>query len=429
MAPLPDETALLTTKLHTNPPQPWEKPPEPREGRVAVIGGGIAAANIAAALRRRGREVVLIERHPALAQEGSGNPAGIVMPRPAARNDAETRFFARAFRHAITAYGEQAGDAFAPCGVLQLALTRQEERRLAAFVALGLLDARQGRMVGRQEAARLAGVSLPAGGLWSESAGLLRPRLACARLVEGLDRLMLGQEAAALSPTRNGWRIGLADGGRLESENVVIASALEAARFQATGWLPLAARRGQITLAPPGPESAGLRAALVFGGYVTPAVAGRHAVGATFDHSHGGLQAVTVADHRRNLAGLTAALGDILPALPDEALDGRAALRAVTPDHLPLAGPVPDQAGWLEDYAPLAKNAHRRGLPPARWLPGLFVMTGLGPRGLTLAPLLAEILASQICGGAEALPGEEQALLQPGRFIIRQLRRQQGAAG
>ncbi|WP_445680582.1 FAD-dependent 5-carboxymethylaminomethyl-2-thiouridine(34) oxidoreductase MnmC [Radicibacter daui] len=419
----------MTIELHTNLRQPWEVPPETRPGRVTVIGGGIAAATLAAALLKRGREVVLIERHPALAQEGSGNPAGIVMPRPAARNDAETRFFARAFRRALATYEELTEDAFSACGVLQLALTGKEERRLAAFLALGLLETAEGRMVGRDEAQGLTGARLPAGGLWSADGGLLRPRRACARLTAGIDRLMLGQEATALSRTATGWRISLANGETLESETVVIASALEAARFEVTAWLPLAARRGQITLTPPGTQSARLQAALVFGGYMTPLVEGRHAVGATFDHSAGGPQTVEAADHRRNLATLSEALGDILPDQPEEALQGRAALRAVTPDHLPLAGPVPDHAGWLEDYAPLAKNAHRGGLPPARWLPGLYVMAGLGPRGLTVAPLLAEMLAGQICGGTEALPGEEQALLQPGRFIIRQLRRQQGAAG
>jgi tRNA 5-methylaminomethyl-2-thiouridine biosynthesis bifunctional protein len=333
---------------------------------VAVIGGGIAAASLAGALARRGREVVLVERHQALALEGSGNPAGIVMPRPAARNDAETRFFARAFRHAAAAYPRLASGVFSPCGVLQLATTPREQQRLAAFLALGLLAPGEGRMVDADEAGMLAGAELPAGGLWSQSGGLLRPRLACARLTGGIERLVLGQEATALTPTRTGWRITLAHGNTLESDTVVIANALEAARFEATAWLPLAARRGQITRAPPGPASASLSAALVFGGYMTPLVEGRHSVGATFDHSAGGPQVVEPADHRRNLAALREALGNILPPLPEEALEGRAALRAVTPDHLPLAGPIPDHAAWLEDYAPLARNAHRRGLPPAR---------------------------------------------------------------
>lgn len=428
MALPPDETALLTSTVPTRPLQPWEILPEPRPGRVAVIGGGIAASSLAGALARRGREVMLVERHPALALEGSGNPAGIVMPRPAARNDAETRFFARAFRHAAAAYPRLAGGVFSPCGVLQLARTPREQQRLAAFLDLALLAPGEGRMVNAGEAEALSGVKLPVGGMWSQSGGLLRPRLACAQLTGGIERLVLGQEATALTPNGASWRITLAHGNTLESDTVVIANALEAARFEPTAWLPLAARRGQITLAPPDKASARLRAALVFGGYMTPLVEGRHAVGATFDHSPGGPHAVEPSDHRRNLDGLREALGDILPPLPEEVLEGRAALRAVTPDHLPLAGPVPDHAGWLEDYAPLARNAHRRGLPPARWLPGLYVLTGLGPRGLTLAPLLAEMLAAQICGGDAALPDEEQALLQPGRFIIRRLRRQIGTA-
>jgi tRNA 5-methylaminomethyl-2-thiouridine biosynthesis bifunctional protein len=421
----------LIQQLHAAATEPWERLPADRAGRISVIGGGIAAATIAAALTRRGREVTLIERHPTLAAEGSGNPVGIVMPRPAAGDEAETRFFARAFRHAVTAYPELTQGAFKQTGVLQLAQSAREHKRLAAFLALGLLDETHGRLVGEGEAGRLVGLELPAGGLWSAQGGLLQPRLACEQLTRGITRLQLG--AAALRLVRMdpkdgeaGWQIDIEGGQSIESESVIIANALEATQFEATSWLPLSARRGQITLAEPEERSAGLRAALVFGGYMTPPVEGRHCIGATFDHADPGPQAVSSADHLRNLAALTQALGDILPKAASGNPGGRAALRAVTPDHLPLAGPVPDRAAWLEDYAPLARNAHRRGLPAARWIPGLYVMSGLGPRGLTVAPLLAEMLAAQICGEESEVPAQEARLLQPGRFIIRQLKRQAG---
>ena len=52
-------------------------------------------------------------------------------------------------------------------------------------------------------------------------------------------------------------------------------------------------------------------------------------------------------------------------------------MRCTTPDHLPLVGPLTDLAGGAE-------------------LPGLWVCTGLGARGATLALLCAELLAARL---------------------------------
>src|SRR4051812_33812435 len=62
--------------------EPWFAPASPRSpGRAAVIGAGIAGASVTHALRRRGWNVTLIDRHGAIAEEASGNPVGVIMPR------------------------------------------------------------------------------------------------------------------------------------------------------------------------------------------------------------------------------------------------------------------------------------------------------------------------------------------------------------
>jgi tRNA 5-methylaminomethyl-2-thiouridine biosynthesis bifunctional protein len=67
----------------------------------------------------------------------------------------------------------------------------------------------------------------------------------------------------------------------------------------------------------------------------------------------------------------------------------RASVRAATPDHLPLAGAV---------------------------APGLYVLAGLGGRGLCLAPLLAEALVAEAVGVSSPLPGALLALCDPTRY-------------
>jgi tRNA 5-methylaminomethyl-2-thiouridine biosynthesis bifunctional protein len=69
----------------------------------------------------------------------------------------------------------------------------------------------------------------------------------------------------------------------------------------------------------------------------------------------------------------------------------------VTPDFLPLAGPL---------------EAH-----------GLFILSGLGSRGFCAAPLLAEHVAALALGTPSPLPAGLAEIVDPGRFAARRNRR------
>ena len=56
-------------------------------------------------------------------------------------------------------------------------------------------------------------------------------------------------------------------------------------------------------------------------------------------------------------------------------------------------------------------------------MPGLYLSSGHGSRGLTSTPLAAEVLASQICGEPIPLSRELQRALAPARFLLRDLAR------
>jgi len=161
-------------------------------------------------------------------------------------------------------------------------------------------------------------------------------------------------------------------------------------------------------------------------GYLAPAHAGQHTLGATYDLDDTDT-GVRLEDHRRNLATLGAtdtALGDLFNTdHAIQSMNGRAALRCTTPDYLPIAGPAPDLANFVQCYADLRRNARADIPQPGPCWPGLWLNCGHGSRGFTYAPLAAELIASQICG--EPLPLARQLVmaLHPARFIIRDLKR------
>lgn len=93
-------------------------------------------------------------------------------------------------------------------------------------------------------------------------------------------------------------------------------------------------------------------------------------------------------------------------------LSGRAAIRGVTRDHFPLIG-------GLEILQTTGSQ-----MPKSGWLPeidsGLFILAGLGSRGLCSAPLSAEITAALLL--QEPLPCSLSTLrnIDPQRKWLRQ---------
>jgi tRNA 5-methylaminomethyl-2-thiouridine biosynthesis bifunctional protein len=105
-----------------------------------------------------------------------------------------------------------------------------------------------------------------------------------------------------------------------------------------------------------------------------------HVVGATYEEGSTDTLA-REEDHRANLGRLRNLLPDFAATVDPARVAGRAGIRTVGPDRLPLVGAIPDNEG-------------------------LFGLLGLGSRGLVYAPLCAELLASEIEG--EPLPLERE---------------------
>jgi tRNA 5-methylaminomethyl-2-thiouridine biosynthesis bifunctional protein len=206
---------------------------------------------------------------------------------------------------------------------------------------------------------------------------------------------------------------------------VVLATAADLCRFEAAAHLPLRTLQGQISTLPATAASARLRLPVCGDGYLAPALDGRHSLGATYRPDATALD-VDAAGHCDNLgkirttdAALAAALGQPDP----NALDGRAGLRCVTPDYLPLVGPAPQLEEFLEALAPLRRDA-RTALPrTGRHWPGLYLNAGHGSRGLAYAPLCAALLADLIEGRPRPLARDLVRALSPARFLVRDLQR------
>lgn len=154
------------------------------------------------------------------------------------------------------------------------------------------------------------------------------------------------------------------------------------------------------------------------------------AMGSTYERGDNSSH-LSDAAHERNAQSLqainAAAARRLREAQAGSELMGWAQVRCASLDRLPVMGAVP-QLGALQ--ARMAQAGARRGRVPLadtpRW-PGLFVLSALGSRGLTLSHWCATRLAAQIDASQAELPPVDEDLLRaldPARFAWRQARRQ-----
>ncbi|HHQ3873083.1 TPA: bifunctional tRNA (5-methylaminomethyl-2-thiouridine)(34)-methyltransferase MnmD/FAD-dependent 5-carboxymethylaminomethyl-2-thiouridine(34) oxidoreductase MnmC, partial [Pseudomonas aeruginosa] len=413
-----------------NAGKPWYARPAPHAGRRAalVVGGGLAGCASAASLAARGWQVTLIERHPGLAREASGNPQGVLYLKLSAHGTPLSRLVLSGFGHTRRLLERlRRGHDWDACGVLQLAFDAKEAQRQAQLAAAFPADLLHG--LDREQAECLAGVALPAGGLFYPEAGWVHPPALCQALAATPGITLLSGRAVRLRREGDDWCAYAGDECLARAPLAILATAADIRDFPPAAELPLKRIRGQVTRLPATPQSRALRTVVCAEGYVAPPRGDEHTLGASFDFKSEDL-APTLAEHQGNLELLREISPDLLQRLgaddlPLERLEGRAAFRCTSPDYLPLVGPLAERAAFDEAYAVLARDARQVPERACPWLPGLYLNSGHGSRGLISAPLSGELLAAWICGEPLPLPRAVAEACHPNRFLLRDLVRGQ----
>lgn len=350
-------------RLEARAPGVAEQPPQ---GRVAVIGAGIAGASTARALKALGRDVVVVEAE-APGAGGSGFPAGLVTPRLDAGDVGIAGLYAQALERAGALYRRVEG-AIQAEGVLQLEGASRDAGRYVRVAAQTIWPEGAMRTLDADAAGAVLSEPSTTGGLMMGDAFVLRPKPALGAWLDGIP--VVKGAVAHIEDTGVGLRLLNADGAVLiEAEQVVVAGGWGAdALIPALGLKPV---RGQADWV----EGASPNVAAAWGGYVAPTADGL-LFGATHDRGDIGTD-IRADSTARNRQTLTARLPEAASRVAHLPTHARSAVRATTADRLPFVGEV---------------------------APGVFVLTGLGSRGLCVAPLLGEHLAATMSGTPSPLP-------------------------
>jgi len=324
---------------------------------VAVVGAGLAGTASAVALARAGYTVTLLD-------EGGGGasaiPAAVMAPYPTPSTGRLTRLRGRGARYtaALLQRLEAAGldSGCRARGVLLLPASERDRRRHAR--------ARAGHdpcveAIEAEAARRRVGVRPHAPGLLHHRGACVVPAQLCRAMRERVDARLQCEHVTVARLERGDGAVALHDArGRLwgRAAHVVLAAGMATGALWPGVAHRLSAVRGQVSAFDPSAASAALRVAVSSGGYVTPAVDGRHWAGGTAQPGDTD-PTPRAEDDRANLARLRM----IDPEYTDSPARARfVGIRAVTPDRLPLVGPIDDRV-WVNT----GHGAH--GLMTAPW--------------------------------------------------------------
>lgn len=352
---------------------------DPAPPCVAVIGAGVAGAAAARAFVALGLRPTVIEAEGPGAG-ASGFAAALVTPRLDAGDRGIAALYASALERAARLYAVTPGAVLSQ-GVLQLEQAPRDAGRHAKVAAQNLWPEQAMVPLDAAACAARLGEPVQTGGLWMRDAMAVQPAAVLDAWLAGADRI--AAVVAGIEPGgEGGWRIVAADGTTLiEADIVVLAAGWGCAALAPDAALaPVAGQAEVVEGVDGGP--------VAWGGYAVPTDAGL-LFGATHDRgvTH---PAPSEEAALRNQAAVAARLPGLAARIEAAGPPrSRVAVRATTPDRLPLAGALAE---------------------------GLYILGGLGSRGFCAAPLLAEHVAALATGAPSPLARDLAIRVMPSRL-------------
>jgi len=410
-----------------HPALPRRMPKAPIRSAV-IIGGGLAGCATAYELTRAGIHVTLIERNAKIAQETSGNPAGLVMPFLAQEPDPKCLWALRSVL-AVTKQISQWPDLRAKSGVLELLTSEAERDRIQEAIKRLDLPSNWAAIRSESEVQTRSGLgeSLKAPfGAVDFSLGLrVSPVQLCEKYLAEKSRLEVKTSTEALRFEFNAgeWQVFDSKNQKIaNAQSLILANSTDATAFAQSSELPLVSVRGQMAQMH-APENIGeLRCALVAEHSLIPLSENEWWIGATYERLS--------TDHalrETESLNMKESFSQWVPSLHSSQAPtgGRVSFRTYSPDAMPLVGALPNTPLFNEQFRDWHKGHPWTHYTEGNMLPQAWCSLAHGSRGIATTLLAARVLKAELTG--ELYPVESRVLdaLHPARFQIRKLQKNQ----
>lgn len=423
---------MLAGTLDTEPQpvaltQPWyEGLQSSHKGvkRICVIGAGITGLSTAWAFVKRGYEVEIIEQGEQVGAQASGNPQAVLMPRLSLQDSADAEFYTSAYFYALRCLQQLDShqQSWQQTAAMQLPSSARIKKQIAEYPHTAALA----QVLNAQTASELAGLNIKEAVHYYPLAVSLQPLKVLQNLIDDMgDAVHIRCQTRVESFTYNDnqWQLLNEKAEIISQADILIcASAWQVNHFESLKHLGVQAVRGQITIFNATEQSRKLKLPVSYNGYLLPALNTQQVAGASFVPDDISTE-LREQEHEANLKDIKRWFTDLFST--DDISTGRASVRAVTSDRIPVLGAAPVEAGYRQAYADLHKGKPAHKYAEGNYLAGLYVNTGHGARGFSSAFLSAELLAATICDEPLPVANRVRYALHPARFLIRSFKKKQ----
>ncbi len=425
-----------------------------QSGSIAIIGGGVAGACLALSLAERGQQMHFFCMDNAAGEQASGNKQGAIYPLLTPEHGALSHYFLQGYLFSrqrilsLVKEGFEINHDF--CGVLQTGFDQRSHARLEKIITAQPWADTIAQAISAEQANQIAGISIDQAGIYYPLGGWVCPqqlsRAALEKAAQLADvELHYQTTITAIERRQNKWYLTAKQKDKQQEQqlefgpfdNLVLANGRHLTDFQQTQKLPISGFRGQVSHIPSRGELQKLNTVLCAHGYLTPAHEQLHCTGASYVKQPDNLD-YSYDEQLENLHKIRSSYqADWAQSEIDiSGHSARVGVRMVTRDHAPMMGCAPDFQTLFEDYQKQfsekvqnrSQNNSQKIAQQEFWQNylapihnGLFILGGLGSRGLTSGPLAAELLAAQLCGEIIPTTTDILRLLNPNRMWMRKL--------
>ncbi|MBK2111545.1 FAD-dependent 5-carboxymethylaminomethyl-2-thiouridine(34) oxidoreductase MnmC [Francisella tularensis subsp. novicida FSC159] len=389
--------------------------------RIAIIGAGLAGCSLAYELSKSASfDITIFDKNSDVADEASGNFAGILAPYLTFDNNFSDQFHTLGYRLLIDFINQYKNNVeICNQGVIQLLSDPKEQYRYQKIFTNRDIDPNIAKLLSATQVSQLINTTTSKRAVYYPNALALVPKSICQLWLKLSDvELKLGNQLLNIQRTENNtWQLEF--NNFKENFDIVIFAGgyplfKQIVQLQK---IPVYPSQGQLTVIE---KSFDITKTIMDKGYIIPNYKQNlQVIGATFRDNDDTNADIREEDNNFNITQIKQML-DNSSILGINIVDSRVATRCVTSDHLPLVGKLVDYAKFEQDfYKPFSKGYPKAKMPRLEYQQDLYVSSGFGSKGLCSSLLAAKIITAQITNQKPPCCDKLLAALAIERFWIR----------
>jgi len=378
---------------------------------VLIIGSGIAGSSLAYQLAKRNFQVTLLDENNQDEIEIFKNKAAIISPHFMLNNPKYNSLMNKASKYAYDLAREfnySKKDAVIE-GVIKLYENDIADRLIKNILSI-ILEKTDFKYLSKDLIKKKYDIDNKVG-IYFKNGGWISPHKICSTLIKHKNiKFIPKRKVNGIAYGKKLWLVYCQDSNEFAASNLVFCNSFALSETKLFNDIDLKKNRGQINWLPSKKKPAH-KEIISDSGYLIPDVSGYDVFGSTYERDNENKN-LSMTDFEKNLKTYQKLSGDEIEK-NDISNAGWVGWRAVTPDRIPYVGQVLEESREVDN-----KPSYINDL---KWHPNLFINTGYGSRGYTLAPFISKCLASLINGSLT--PDEENILnyLNPSRNSIKKM--------